>query len=99
MLRHFILVSLIFCLCSSPVWAETKHLSKTDKLNNVNAFNKVTDYFATMGKTDLQKASSLQERKAQRRAKRLQSLQSKKQKAQIKKQQKIISDMKKVKGL
>ena len=65
-----------------PVWAKSQP-TLSDRVNTENAFNKVTDYFASLGKSDVNKAALKRERHEQRRRNRLRSLQQKKEQAEM----------------
>ena len=92
MQRNFFLLLFMVIVIASPVRAYSNQPTTSDRVNKVNAFNQMTDYFATRGQSDLEKADTLQSRRAERRVKRLQSIQRKKQKAQRRKEQKIEED-------
>ncbi|MCA9402585.1 MAG: hypothetical protein KC897_02280 [Candidatus Omnitrophica bacterium] len=46
------------------------YAAETQDVNRVTSWNKVTDWFATIGKSDRDKGNILRRRKAQRRARR-----------------------------
>ena len=98
MLRFIFVMVLFFSLITPPSWAENTKPSVAEQVNEVNVFNRTTDYLATFGETDTEKASTLEERKEERRVKRLQSLHSKKEQEQQRKEEKIMRDMKRLKG-
>ena len=74
-----------------PAFAAEKTVAQ--QVNDVNMLNQVTDYFATAGRSDVQKAAILKERKEQRRLARLRKLQKQKQENVVKRQ-KAVEDQK-----
>ena len=82
---------IVFLLTAQAAFAGGEKPSVTEKLNDVNLFNQVTDSLATMGKSDVQKSAIKKERQEQRRIKRLQNLQKKKQ-ADVARRQKAIQN-------
>ena len=99
MLRFIFVMVVFFSLIVQPVWAAKPKPSVPDRVNKVNVFNKATDYWSTLGKTDIEKAGILKGRKEERRVTRLQSLQRKKNQQQQLKAKKMTEDMRKLKGL
>ena len=99
MLRFIFLMVVFFGLIISTSWAENPKPTVADQVNKVNVFNRVTDYLTTFGKADIEGARTIEERKEERRVKRLQSLQRKKEREQERREDKITRDMKKLRGL
>ncbi len=70
---------LVLLLAAVLLWNGSAHAaSRTGKnLNRVTTWNKITDYFATIGKSDREKQNILRKRKVRRRTRRLKKSQRK----------------------
>ena len=99
MFRSIFVMVIFFSLIVQSSWAGNTKPSVTEQVNKVNIFNRMTDYWGTLEKNDIEKANIIQQRKEERRVKRLQSLQRKKQQEQRRREEKITQDMKRIKGL
>ena len=89
---------MIFLLAASPAFAQKEKSSVSEQVNRVTMFNEVTDYFATMGKSDVQKAAIKKDRQEKRRLQRLKDLQEKKQEDVVRRQKAIQDKNKNVHG-
>jgi len=85
-MKKAIAVLLVICLVLSavPAFAAPKGASARalERASDQSVFNRTTDWFATRGKNDQEKAAILVERKAKRAAKRAEK--------EVKKQKKIM---------
>ncbi len=81
------------------VWAQQTKPTVAQRVNDVNVFNKVSDFAATVGKSKKEKAQILEIRKEERRLQRLRDLQAKKQKRVSDWEKQLIDEQKNVKGL
>ena len=81
-----------------PAAAAENPPTRAEIANRVTAVNRITDYFATLGKTGTQSAAILDERKKARREERLRDLQQRQPKAvrrEQKERQRINKQLKK----
>ena len=81
MKKNVLAVVVVFMMFAvEPVWARIPPL--TEQVNEENPFNKITDYFATLGKSDVNQDAIKRQRHEQRRLNRLRSRQHKKEEAE-----------------
>ena len=82
MKRYVSAALIVFALFTArEAWANNRP-TVSDRVNEENIFNTMSDYFSTFGKSDVNKAAIKQQRHEQRRRNRLRSLQHKKEAAQ-----------------
>ncbi len=82
MKKYILLGIVVFAMfLVQPVWARTQR-TLTEQVNEENVFNKMSDYFTTLGKSDVNTAAIKRQRHEQRRLNRLKSLRHKKEQAE-----------------
>ena len=88
--KNCIIFVILSGLIVSPLWAADKSGKPTlvEKVNHQSAFNSVTDWFATQGKTDFEKKKTVRQRKEARRLYRLRKIHQSKQAAAQRKEAK-----------
>ena len=92
--KLYVLVLLVFFAFPSFVYSAQPLISKND-VNRQTFFNKITDYFATAGKSEQEKNLIISERKQWRKKSRLREKRIKKEaqiRKRMKKQNKNIMD-------
>lgn len=99
MFRSILVMIMLISLFIQPLWAQNPKPSVAEQVNKVNVFNRITDYWATLEKNDIERATIIKQRREERRLKRLQALQLKKNQEQQRKAQQMTEDMKRLKGL
>ncbi len=87
-IRYLFIMAMLFTCNVSAEAVASYQKSNYDK---VTTWNKMTDYFATIGKTDREKKTALRKRKSARKKKRIQKSRDKAKKEQIKRNKSLKS--------
>ena len=82
MKKYLSLTLIMIAFMAQPVWAKNHAQTVAEKVNKENIFNKVTDYLATVGKSDVSKFAIKNQRHEERRRNRLKTLNRKKELAE-----------------
>ena len=97
-MKKIVLAAAILSLSVAPAFADGNKKPVSEKVNEVNIFNKISDHLATIGKSDVQKAAILKKRKEARRLQRLKDQQKKQEKENERKIREIQEQNRNIKG-
>ncbi len=103
-MNRLIMIGVILFSCAmtwiaSASQEETSQLTPQQKtVNRQTLLNDITDYFATVGESDLKKASIIKERKDLRRVNRLKKLSRQKSQEALRKEKEMIKANKELKA-